>query len=83
MKNSWAIINSDLTCNEKKIANWIMDIYCNQKGGAIKAIKTFRQDAKDFPDCISYTEVELLNVCRFHNINLYRLYKSYKSKLKI
>ena len=69
MKNSWAIINSDLTSNEKEIANWIVDIYSNQKGSStIKAIKTFRQDAKDFPESISYTELELLNVCRFHGI---------------
>ena len=69
MKNSWAIINSDLTSNEKEIANWIVDIYSNQKGSStIKAIKTFRKDAKDFPDCISYTEAELFNVCKFHGI---------------
>ena len=62
-----AIINSNMTKNEKEISELIREIYSLQKGhSAIKAIKQFRKDAQEFN--FNYNEKELMNACVFHNL---------------
>ena len=64
MKNYFTIIKSDLSQNEKKVAELLREVYSLQRGSSIK--KQFRIDAQEFE--YSYTEKELVNVCAFHNV---------------
>tara|TARA_R110002153_G_scaffold259809_1_gene419571 strand:+ start:306 stop:521 length:216 start_codon:yes stop_codon:yes gene_type:complete len=67
MKNYFTIIKSDLSQNEKKVAELLREVYSLQRGSSIKkAIKQFRIDAQEFK--YSYTEKELVNACAFHNV---------------
>lgn len=67
MKNYFTIIKSDLSKNEKDIAEKIRENWTLQKGdNKKKAIAQYRADANEFG--WTYTERELLNACAFHNI---------------
>jgi hypothetical protein len=67
MKNDFAIIKSNLTKEEKQVAELILENYRLQKGNSIKkAIAQYRADANEFG--WTYTERQLQNACAFHNV---------------
>jgi hypothetical protein len=66
MKNDWAIIKSDLTKEEKEVAEKLLDLYRHQKGTNFKkTIKQYRIDYIEFG--YTYSEKSLSNACAFHN----------------
>jgi len=64
MKNTWTIINSDLTREEKHLADMLNEEWMICKHKEVKAIKSIRKELNYF----NYTEKQLENVCAFHNI---------------
>jgi hypothetical protein len=67
MKNSFTIIQSNLSNKVERAAELLLDIYINQKGSSVrKAIKEFRTYVKEFEPNV--TENDLQDACAFHNV---------------
>ena len=67
MKNSFAIIKSDLSQQVKMAAELLTDMYTNQRGSSVKkAIKQLRVDIEEFG--FDITESNLQEACAFHNV---------------
>jgi hypothetical protein len=65
MKNLMAIIDSDLTNEEKHLADIINESWMFKcKHNKVKAIKCTRKELNYY----GYTEKQLQNACAFHNI---------------
>ena len=64
MKNFSTIINSDLTKEEKHLADMLNEEWSMCKHKEVKAIKSMRKELNYY----GYTEKQLKNVCAFHNI---------------
>jgi len=64
MQNLITIINSDLTIEEKHLADMLNEEWTYQECTEVKAIKSMRKELNYY----GYTEKQLQTVCAFHNI---------------